>query len=315
MPAAGTVRVIRPGSGYSSLRSISRWIVQSLPEISLRAISSWTPTRSGTVYDFVRTSAQPATASAPSASTSSRTPTATLKPAAARPLVVEHDRARDLAHLRAAARAGRAAGVTADRLGGPDRHHHRRLDRWRCRGRRRALVGRRRGRRLVGDVGQHDQRLGRLAAHVRLGRHRLGRFWFDRDDHGAWWHRRFGPFVPPVGSSGWRAGVDVNSPVAISGIGSGRGSLEAAWTSPRPNSAAVEPILAVGTSGALEHRGERAEVGRHRHQLADAQRQRRVRRVAGEGDRAVTASINDSDSAYTSVLASISMPSACSGEA
>ena len=41
-------------------------------------------------------------------------------------------------------------------------------------------------------------------------------------------------------------------------------------------------IVGIGTTGTLEHGGERTEVGRHRHQLVDPVRQRRDRRVAHE---------------------------------
>ena len=46
------------------------------------------------------------------------------------------------------------------------------------------------------------------------------------------------------------------------------------------------PLLRIGAPGTLEHRGERTQIGRHRHQLADPGRQRRHRRVGLERQRA-----------------------------
>ena len=85
-----------------------------------------------------------------------------------------------------------------------------------------------------------------------------------------------GRSCPPVGSSGCRAGTGVKRPVAISGIGSGRGSVSRGLDQAPAELGGRRTILAVRTAGAFEHGGERAEVGRHRHQLADAQRERRV---------------------------------------
>ena len=94
--------------------------------------------------------------------------------------------------------------------------------------------------------------------------------------------------IPPVGSSGRRIadGSSTNKLVLRIGIGVGRGHSLG-----RPHECPAElrrrrPVGRIRTAGPFEHRGQRAEVGRHRHQLADARRQRRHGGVADERRRA-----------------------------
>ena len=96
---------------------------------------------------------------------------------------------------------------------------------------------------------------------------------------------------PPVGSFGRRSWLGSSSKrlVTMIGIGDGRGSFSAARTRLRPNSEADERSAGSGRPARSQHRRQRAEVGRHRHQAADPRRQRRHRRSRherhGAGDR------------------------------
>ena len=134
--------------------------------------------------------------------------------------------------------------------------------------------------RVVGDVGHHDQRLDGLGGVERDDgvRARLAPLASALDDRGALVAARRVVGLP-CRHRGEQAGGDQRDRLGprqrLGGLDQAAAELGGRRT-----------VLAVRASGSFEHGGERAEIGRDRHQLADAAGQRRHRRVAGERHRA-----------------------------
>ena len=211
MPASGTVRVICPGSGNSSLRSSSRWIGPVVARDLVQGDLLLDPDQVGhrRTTSCGRAPIRPRRGHR-CASTSSRAPTMNLKPrrrgrssskttVLGISLTCAAAGARGVRRRQAARRGSlrwrRSASTRVGSIGGHAagcRSAGRGRDRRRCRGR------------LVGDVGQHDQRLGRIGC--RSVRARPDRFRpvlvRSARSRGRGGTIGAGRSWPPVGSSG-----------------------------------------------------------------------------------------------------------------
>ena len=67
----------------------------------------------------------------------------------------------------------------------------------------------------------------------------------------------------------WVSSGPASTTTGTRGSGAGRGRRSADWISARPELGRRVALGGFGPTGALDHRGQRPEIGRHRQQLVD----------------------------------------------